>query len=155
MDDDVGSSPTTLIHVDTYQRQVQDRHSTHPAYSPLIDRHQSPVVLHMQVQLTKSSHPATIAQAELKPKVDPPVSSRPNLDIMFDGWETNSVKAMVLAMITDSTEDNLSQSYDESLEIAHIDSSSDLATSISNYLPPRVENRITTWLNDVVEQPHA
>ena len=83
-----------------------------------------------------------------------PISNHPNLDIIFDGWETNSIKAMVLAMMTNSAQD-FSHSIDESLEISHVDTSSDLPNSISDYLPTRVENRITAWLHDVVEQPQT
>ena len=83
------------------------------------------------------------------------ISNHPNLDIIFDGWETNSIKAMVLAMMTNSAQDDFSRTIDESLEISHVDTSSELANSISDYLPTRVENRITAWLHDVVEQPQT
>ena len=143
MYDDVGSTSVSHVHINTFQRQIQDPISTLRA-SPLIDRHESPVTSHMQFA-------KPIAPADLEPNIEPAASYRPNLDIMFDRYETNSVKSTVLAIIKGSAENNFMHSPNESLDISYIDTSPHLENLRSDYLPARVENRITAWLHNVVE----
>jgi hypothetical protein len=146
MYDNVHSTSPAHAPVNTFQPQVQDHISMLPTSSPRIDDHESPVVSHMQVEFAKQSNPTPNTPLNVHEFA---VSNHPNLDIIFDGWETNSVKEMVLGMMTSSAQENFSHSPDESLRISHIDTSSDLANAMSDYLPTRVENRITAWLQDV------
>lgn len=171
MYDNADSTSATRAPVNTFQRQIQDNISMRPA-SPRIDDHKSPhkqveivkpnikdyhefpISSHMQVELVISSNPATIAPVNMQLRDELAVPNHLNPDILFDGWETNSVKAMVFAMMTKSPQDDLSYSLEESLEVSHIDTCSDLAnsTSMSSYLSTRIENRIRTWLQDLIEQ---
>lgn len=171
MYDNADSTSATRAPVNTFQRQIQENISMRPA-SPGIDVHKSshkqvemvkpniidhddfPISSHMQVELVMSSNPATIAPVNMQLRGELAVPNYLNPDILFDGWETNSVRAMVFAMMTKSPQDDLSCSLEEPLEISHIDTCSDLAnsTSTSSYLPTQIENRIRSWLQDLIEQ---
>jgi len=150
--DNLSSTSAAHVPLNTRQQPVQDHRSTGPVSSQAIDCSESPVALHMQVEFSRPSMPATIAPTDLQTNAELTISNRLNLDIMFNGWETNSVKAMTLAMMTSDAQDNFLHSHDESLGMSHIDTSSDLGTSTSDYMLPQVENRITSWLQDVAEQ---
>lgn len=153
--DDVRSTTLTHAPFNASQQPVQDHRSTGPDSTLPIDSCESPVASPMQVHFAEASKLAPIVPSDIQPKVEFTMSNDLNLDIMFNEWETKPVKAMTLAMMTGDAQDDILHSHNESLEMSHLDTSSDLATSTSDFLPPRVENRITAWLQDLVEQPQT
>ena len=127
---------------------IQEDTSSRPISSLPIERNLSQFMPQVQTLFFTPNNPAS---DDLYPQLQHGVPKHPDYDTWFDGWETSSVKALVLANITCLDQDNFVRN--ESMEMSRIDTYSDAASSTLDLLPPRVENRITEWLQNVVDQP--
>jgi hypothetical protein len=75
-----------------------------------------------------------------------------NIDVLFDGWESESVKAMVIAKLTGPHDDDFEGSYDESQGDTQLDT---LSESADVQLPLHITTRVDEWLKDLSEQPQV
>jgi hypothetical protein len=86
-------------------------------------------------------------------KVQLPVSNGPGSDMWFNGWETASIKAMVIEKVMDLEQENCAYALGEAIEISPVDTSSDTGVSALSSLHSKIENRVAEWLQDVADQP--
>lgn len=75
-----------------------------------------------------------------------------NIDVLFAGWESESVKAMVIAKLTGPHDDDFEGSHDESQEDTQLDTSSE---SADVHLPLPIATRVNGWIKDLSEQPQV
>jgi hypothetical protein len=150
---DVGSTtgvnPVTSAHEPPQDEILVLTHSSKP-----VERQQFPVTPIMQTNLVNPAKP-TLQYEHSRPKLELGGSTCPDIRLMFNDWETDSVKAMVLSNLSSPMDIEFTDPFNQLPEISPSDASSELADSTSDYLPLRTLYKVNAWLEDVFEQPQT